>query len=232
VSVPPDTAPAAETSGGGHGTFLGFTTPAPKGPRPWYRRWPFWVTVAVVVVAASVVSDLPTPQTTKQQATVAAGVVREIATGVHPCEYALTEAFTTFLLPARNGTLSKASRGFARQYLNEDQQACSFESTAIFGMSTITVPNSPAGQHLSALIKTVLDWATADANGAIVAIQTLVNHPTDAKALQDLASREQRLASDRAAAEGELRAAENDLHGSVLPGVGLPQEPVPRSTAS
>lgn len=230
--MPSDTAPTARSNGDGNWTFRGFTTATPRRPRPWYRRWPFWVIVAVVVVAASVLSDLPTAQNTAQQATVAAGVVKEIATGVHPCAYALSEAFTTFLLPATSGTLSKASRGFARQYLSEDQQACSFESTSIFGMSTITVPNSPTGGRLSALIKTVLYWATSAANGAIVAIQTLVDHPTDAEALHNLASRERSLASDRAAAERELRGAENDLHGTALPGVGLPQEPLSHPTAS
>lgn len=242
MSLPPDIAPVTPTrpSGNGHGPFDGpfdgpfhdpFTRPH-RRHRPWYRRWAIWAVAGAVVVAATVVSDLPQPETIAQQVTVAAGVVREIATGVHPCKYAVSEAFTTFLLPSTDGTLPKVSRGFAHQYLSEDEQACSFENTQIFSMSTITVPNSPAGARLSALIKTVLEWSTSDANGAIVAIETLVQHPTDTKALQDLAARERQMATDRAAAGRELRDAERDLHGAVLPGIGLPAEPVARPTAS
>ncbi len=242
MNEPPDVHPAtpAPSEGNGHGPVDGpvdepldlpFTGSSHRR-RPWYRRWVIWAVVVAVIVGATVVSDLPQPQTVQQQVTVAAGVVREISTGVSPCIYAVKEAFYTFLLPARSGTLSKSGRGIAHEYLSEDQQACSFESTSIFGMSTITVPSSPAGAHLSTLVKTALDWATSDANGAIVAIRALVDRPTDAKALHDLASRENDLAADRATAERELRAAERDLNGAKLPSLGLPALPVPSRAAA
>lgn len=240
MSTPPDTAPPAGPPPGSPGTATerrelelgpipGFTR-RPRG-RGWYRRW--WLVILVVVglVAAAVVSDLPTPQTTRQQATADAGVVREIATGIHPCAFAVEEAFRTFLVPSSKGTLSSVSRGFANQYLNQDQQACSFESTAIFGMATITVPNSPVGSRLSAIIKTVFEWTTSDANGAIVDIRTLVKDPTNAAALRDLAARERLLAKDRAKAERDLRGAEADLGGLPLPSLGLPSFPGPARSA-
>lgn len=238
MSTPPDTAPPGGPPPGSAterrelelGPIPGFTRP-PRG-RAWYRRW--WLAILVVVglVAAAVISDLPTPQTTAQQATTVAGVVREITTGVHPCVFAVDEAFKTFYEPSTEGKLTKVSRGFAHQYLDEDQQACSFESTSIFSMSTITVPSSPAGNRLTAIIKTVLEWATSDANGAIVDIQTLLKHPTNAPALKDLAKRERMLASDRGKAERDLREAKADLDGQPLPGLGLPSLPTPASPSS
>lgn len=228
-STPATSRPAPRT-GTPLGPIPGFTKP-PREQR-WYRRWWWAILIVAAVVVAAVVSDLPTPQNVQQQATEVGGVVKEIATGVHPCAFAVNEAFQTFFVPARNGTLSTASRGFARQYLDEDQQACSFESTSIFSMSTITVPNSPAGQRMNAIIKTVLEWATSDANGAILDIQTLVNDPTNAKALKDLRKRERTLATDRAKAERDLRAAEADLQGQRLPGLGLPRFPDPSAHPS
>lgn len=225
MSGPSDTKPVPPSIDDRLGPIPGFTLP-PRNKR-WYRRWALWIVVGVVVVAVAVVSDLPTGQTNRQQASVVGAVVKEIATGVHPCAYAVNEAYNTFYVPAKHGTLSKASRAFATQYLDEDQQACSFESTAIFGMSTITVPNSPAGEQLNDVIRTTFKWATSDANGAILDIQTLVRHPTDPKALQDLQKRERRLASDRARTERDLRGAEADLHGAALPGLGLPTFPDP-----
>lgn len=227
-SVSTPTASPSGPPGRNLGPIPGFTRP-PAG-RPWYRRWALWIVVLAAVIIAAVVSDIPSPQNVKQQATAVAGVVREISTGVHACEYAVSEAFRTFYGPAKNGTLSASSRSFAHQYLSQDQQACSFENTGIFGMATITVPNSPAGEHLSAMIKTVLEWSTSDANGAIVDIQTLVTHPTDRTALQDLATRERLLASDRAKAEGDLHAAEAALQGEALPSIGLPAFPDPAAS--
>ncbi len=211
------------------GPIPGFTPPRGRGR---YRRW--WLVILVVlgIATAAVVSDLPTPQSTRQQATADAGIVKEIATGIHSCAFAVEEAFKTFYVPATNGTLSKVSRGYANQYLNQDQQACSFESTAIFGMATITVPNSPAGSRLSSVIKTVFEWTTSDANGAIVDIRTLVKDPTNAAARRDLASRERLLATDRAKAERDLRGAEADLGGQLLPSLGLPSFPDPARSTS
>jgi hypothetical protein len=224
------TSTPGRTTGTPLGPIPGFTRP-PREQR-WYRRWWWAILVVVAVVVAAVVSDLPTRQNVQQQATEVGAIVKEIATGVHPCAFAVSEAFKTFFVPARNGTLSSASLGFARQYLDEDQQACSFESTSIFSMSTITVPNSPAGEHITAIIKTVLEWATSDANGAIVDIQTLVRHPTDPTALKDLRKRERTLATDRAKSERDLRAAEADLGGQPLPGLGLPSFPDPSAHQS
>ena len=209
------------------GPVPGFTLPSHD--RRWYRRWITWAAVVVVAVVAVVLADFPTHQNVSQRASDIAGVVQEISTDVHPCAFAVNEAFRTFYEPARNGTLSQTSRAFSHQYLDEDQQACSFENTAIFSMSTITVPNTPAGERMGELIKTVLEWATSDANGAILDIQTLLARPSDAKALHDLAVRERRLAADRASAERTLRRAESELGGQALPGLGLPRLPVAAS---
>ncbi len=222
--LPPE--PAAGPPGGGLGPIPGFTRPAPG--RPWYKRWALWV----VVLAAAIIADLPKPQSDTQKAAVVAAVLKEISTDVHPCEYAVSEAFRTFYDPVTHDTLPAASRTFAHQYLSQDQQACSFVNTGIFGMSTITVPNSAAGRQLSAIIKTALEWCTSDANGAIADIETLVTQPGDRAALEDLATRERLLAADRAAAVRDIRAAEAALDGLPLPSIGLPSLPHPTASSS
>jgi hypothetical protein len=218
--VPQSPQPSAAKPDRGLGPIPGFTRRPPG--RPWYRRWGLWLVVAAAVAAAVIISDLPKSQNDAQQATVVSGVLHEVSTDVHPCVYAVAEAFRTFYFPAIHGTLPATSQKFAHQYLSQDQQACSFENTGIFGMTTITVPNSPAGRQLSAVIKTVLEWATSDANGAIADIQTLLTHPHSRAALGDLARRERRLASDRAAELRDVRRAEAELGGQPLPSVGLP----------
>ncbi|HLW45950.1 MAG TPA: hypothetical protein VKR78_07015 [Acidimicrobiales bacterium] len=234
MTTPSDTAPV-QANGDGKGQHA-FTAPQdptarPPGHRPWYRRWALLIVVVVGVVAASVITDLPTTQTLQDKVNTAAGVVKEIATGVHACAYATAESFTIYGRYTK-GTFPASARSLVPKYLNDDRQACTLGSQTIFGMSTITVPNSPTGAQLTGVIKYVLEWSTSDAVGAIIDIQTLVHNPTDAKVLSDLSTRERRLASDRAAAERDLRLAERDLHGSQLPSLGLPTLPAPASTAS
>lgn len=191
--------------------------------RPWYKRWPLWAGVVAVVLVASVISDLPQHASNVDQADAAASIMTEINTDIHPCAYAVTQAFSIYH-GVVSGTLSASDRRFIPGYLHDDQQACSYADTAIFGMSTITVPDSAAGRDLGNVITTVLEWSTSDGVGAIVDIETLVNHPGDAAARRDLSRRARRLESDRALAEAERLHAVQALGAHVpFPALVLPR---------
>jgi hypothetical protein len=220
------TPPSVTSSGPPIGRFWDDPEPSNRRHRPWYRRWPIWAGVAAVVAAASVISDLPQRSTLQDRVSSAASVVKQVNTDVHPCTFAASQSFSIYH-GITTGTFPAAERGFIPGYLRDDQQACSFASGTIYGMSTITLPNSSVGNDLSSLIKAELEWATSDAVGAIVDIATLVKHPGEAKALRDLAKRERLLASDRATAEGQLRAAERTLQNSALPALNLPRLAAP-----
>lgn len=199
------------------------TVPTP----PWYRRW--WVlvaAVAVVVVVASVVSDLPRPNSVATKVAMTTTVLKQLNTDVHPCSFAASQSFSVYG-QLKAGTFPPSDKALVPTYLSDDQRACSYEDQSIYSISTITVPNIAAGADLSALIRTVLQWSTSDAIGAIIDIRALVKQPADAKALRDLARRERSLASDRALAERQLRAAARTLGTATLPALGLPRLPTP-----
>lgn len=220
------TPPHVTSSGPPIGRFWDDPEPSRRRHRPWYRRWPVWAAVAVVVAGASVISDLPQRASLQDKVSSAASVVKQVNSDVHPCAYAAYQSFSIYH-GISTGTFPASDRGYVPGYLRDDQQACSFASGTIYGMSTITLPNSNVGNDLSSLIKAELEWSTSDAVGAIVDIATLVKTPGDTKARQDLDKREQRLASDRATAEGQLRSAERTLQNSPLPALNLPKLPVP-----
>lgn len=198
----------------------------PDVARPWYRRWPLWVAVIVAIGAISVILDLPQHATLQDQASADAAIVNEIDTGIHACEFAVSQAFSIYH-GYTTGTFPASDRSLVPQYLREDQQACSFATQSIFGLATITLPNSAPGRDLGSIIRSVLEWSTSDAVGAIDDINTLLHDPRTASALHDLSLRERTLASDRTAAERLWRAAERSLGGARLPSLHLPTLPVP-----
>lgn len=195
-----------------------------SGRRPWVKRWPLWAAVIVAVIAASVVSDLPQHSTVHDQVVAASAIVTEINTDMHACAYATTQAFSIYRGVVK-GTFSPSDRALVPGYLSDDLKACSFADQSIFSLSTITVPTSPAGQHLGSVIKTVLEWSTSDSVWAIQDIETLVKRPHDRALLGDLSLRAHRLASDRAAAEQQLRRAAAALGHAPLPALDLPNLP-------
>jgi len=188
-----------------------------------------WTAVVLIVaVGASILSDLPTHATPAQRAREVATVVRQINTDLHACVFAASQSFTIYR-QITAGTFPPGDRALVPRYLSDDQQACSFEDQSIYSVSTITIPNISAGSDLTALVKAVLEWSTSDAVGAIVDIETLVKSPHDARVLRDLAKRERMLASDRALAEHDLRAADRTVGTEPIPNVALPALPHPNT---
>jgi len=207
---PPDRGPAADES----------------GHEPWYRRRGVLVSAAVVVVLAiTVVTDLPSHASRASNIASANAVISEVNADISPCVFAVDEAFTIYDDQVHHA-LTAADRAHIPALLNDDQAACSFTNDTIFSLSDIEVPGSSAGKQLGNIVNSVTLWATSDALGAIDAIQTLSVNPTRASALAALAKDRRLLAADRSEADAALRSIDTML-GTRLVGLRLPPVPAP-----
>jgi hypothetical protein len=204
----------------------------PPLQRAWYRRRAVVVGAAVaIVLAITVVSDLPQHTSVPQQIQQETTVIQAIHNDANSCLYAASEAFH-FYDEETKGTLSSANRADLPGFLTDDQGACSFTNNSIFDLSNIEVPGSAAGNDIGEVVNTVTLWVTSDALAAIEAIMTLTKDPTNTAALSALSSAERLLASDRRAVTHEIGAADKALGGASLPGIGLPSLPAPSASKS
>jgi len=193
---------------------------------PWYRRRGLAVGAAVaVVVAITVITDLPVGTSKAQDVSAERSVMSELNTDVAPCSLAVHQALGIWQLQAAH-QLTSGERSGSAGLLSDDQAACSFTDENVFDLTNIEVPGSPAGKKLGDLVATATLWTTSDALHAIEDVQTLINDPTNASDLTNLATQERQLARDRQAAIGEVDAA-NRLLGTSLPAPSLAPEPQP-----
>jgi hypothetical protein len=205
-------------------------TPAPGrtgGDRPkppWYRRRATVVAgLIAVIVAVTVVTDLPQHASVASQIAGGTSVMKQVNADVGPCAFALNETFEIYRDEKRHSlTASEQSRVPA--LLRDDQAACSFTDNSIFDLSNVEVPGSAAGKHLGQVVSITTLWATSDALAAIEAVQTMQDDPTNHAALSELAKEERLLNQDRTHADGELTAANHTL-GARLPVLQLPAAP-------
>jgi hypothetical protein len=194
------------------------------GKPAWYRRPWVLVTAAVVaVVAASVVVDLPGKTTVAQDTAAQTSLVNEINGDISGCVFAVRETFTVYQ-DMKAGALTASDRSQAPKMLRDDQTACSFTSNAIYNLSNVEVPGSPAGKSIQQLVGVDTLWATSDALAAIEDIQSLYSNQGGASTIADLSRQEQMLVKDRALANGYVEAADKTL-GARLPMPNLPALP-------
>lgn len=203
---------------------------APPPPKPWYRRSTAIVAAALVVVAGvAVVADLPTHATRSDHVATIATDMKAINTNVHPCSFAVAQAFTLYR-QVTGGQLSTTDRGRVPGYLRDDQTACSFTDQSVINLGTLTLPQTAAGRQLAGVVKSVLTWETSDGVAAIDDIETLVTSPQDAQAKADLLKQERLLASDRAATIQAMQRVNAALgQGAHVRPPVLPRLPTPAS---
>ncbi|HET9091735.1 MAG TPA: hypothetical protein VFN50_04960 [Acidimicrobiales bacterium] len=199
--------------------------PTPEGALlPWYRRRGWFVGgAAAVVVAATVLTDLPQHASKAVQASEDTSIVKEINTDVKGCAFALNESLTIHRDLVAHRVKAK-DRPLIPGLLRDDQVACSFANSDIFNLSNVEVPGSGASRYLQAMVGTITTWATADAMVAIEAVQKSWAGGSGTAAGASLARAGRNLAHDRALAESELQSAEQLLSARlpplVLPAVG------------
>jgi hypothetical protein len=201
----------------------GIIAEAPEPP-PWYKRVWVLVTGAVaIVVAASVIVDLPSHTTISSDIADQTSIMHTINTDVGGCAFAVQETFTIYQ-DMKTGQLSTSERSQAPTMLRDDQSACSFTNSDIFDLSNVETTGSPAGRNIGQVVSVSTLWVTSDALAAIEDVQNLFSNPGSASSLADLTKQEVQLAKDRAHADGFVQNADKIL-GANLPMPNLPSLP-------
>jgi hypothetical protein len=177
-----------------------------------YKRPWFLITVAVIVVlAVSVISDLPHPITKMQDASAQNSSIKQINTDISPCVFAVKESFS-FYQQKVDGRLSASNLAQVPSLLIGDQSACSFTSGSIYDLTNnIQILDTKAGKDIDHMLSVVVLWSTSDALAAIEDIQYLFSHPGDAKKIHNLGLKEALLAKDRQLALDYVAKAQRTL---------------------
>jgi len=201
----------------------GVVVRSPERP-VWYRRtWVLTAVAVAVVVAASVVVDLPGKTTVAQDAADQTSLMNEINGDLSGCAYAVRETFTIYQ-DSRTGGLTASDRSRVPKLLVDDQTACSFTSNSIYNLSNVEVPGSPGGKSIQQVVNVSTLWATSDALAAIEDIQALDAGPASASTIADLSKQEALLSRDRALADSYVGTADKTLD-ATLPMPALPDLP-------
>jgi len=187
----------------------------------WRRPWVLITLVIVVIVAISVITDLPHPISNAEDVSSQNATMVQVNADVKQCTYAVKESFG-FYRQEVGGHLSASQLSVIKTYLVNDQTVCSFAGPSMSELTNnLQVLDTAAGKYIDAMLKVVVTWMDSDANGAINDIQTLTQHPGNATALRDLAKRQEFLNRDRQLALDDLAKA-SDLLGVTLTPLNLP----------
>ena len=198
---------------------------------PWYQRRAVLLAGGVaVVLAIAIVTDLPTPTSHAADVGSAAAFVKEVNTDLRACGFALEEAYS-FRVDQLRGSLSASERAQLPTLLSDDAVACSYIDPSITDLTSLESPETTAAQPIGQMVATATLWVTADALGAIEAIEVLRTHPTDAAAMTTLARDTIRLARDRSSARASIAQANAQL-GTHRLGVDLPVVTLPTASAT
>jgi hypothetical protein len=194
-------------------------------PRPWYLRRAFLTSAAVVVVlAVTVVTDLPTTSTKASELKTAQGVISEIATDAAPCNLGMTEAFG-FYADTTSGHITAAHRAQIPALIRDDLGACSFTNQSIVDLASINVPSSPTGRLLNDVAGNVLTWCDPAALTTIDEITLLIEDKSTRAGRNRLAKDEQALTSDRAVADRSIATLEHEIGSTDLQRIPLVRAP-------
>ena len=203
--------PAPATGGGADP----FAPPAAKPPF-WRRRSVLIAGTVAVVIAVSVVTDLPqSPSPASKRSSVIA-TIKEVSGDVAGCNAALGEAFTIYHQLSA-GTLTAAHRNEAPAILADDANGCSYTSQSIVDLASVQISQVGVGRTLNHLAADALNWTDPDGLTAIYDVAALLRDPHQTKARANLTQQVAQLAADRAG----VAAAEQSLAAQV--GGGLPQ---------
>jgi hypothetical protein len=196
----------------------------------WYRRpWVLATLALLVVVAISVVIDLPRPLTRAQDVASQNASIKEINADLADCAFAVNESFHIYNLDVA-GTLTPGDRSQAPTLLTGDETACSFASEPVYDLTNnLQVQDTKAGRHIDRMLSVVERWITGYALASIRDIQYLFEHPGDAATIRHLATAESQLSTGRAKALSDEALAEQVL-GQRLYALKIPTLPHLRGT--
>lgn len=191
----------------------------------WYKRPWILITLGILVVlAVSVISDLPRHITKAQDASEQNDSIHQINTDIAPCVFAVTQSFS-FYEEQVTGKLSASNKKQIPALLVGDQTACSFASGGVYDLtSNIQVNDTTAGIHIDSMLSVIVFWITEDSLAAIEDIQYLFSHPNDAKKIRNLSKQETLLGQDRVKIFSDFTAAERVV-GLTLKNPKIPSLP-------
>jgi len=178
----------------------------------WYKRPWVIATIAIfLVVAISVIVDIPHHITKAEDASSQNASMKLINADTKACAFAVTESFNFYNIYVR-GKLTPSELTQTTSLLTGDHVACSFGSHPLSDLTdNIQVRDTKAGKYIDRVKTDVRDWMTHYALQAIVDIQSLFQQPGVASTMHDLSLQESNLASQRALAFSDLRAAQKIL---------------------
>ncbi|MDE3007780.1 MAG: hypothetical protein KGI14_01945 [Acidobacteriota bacterium] len=194
----------------------------------WYKRPWFLITaVIVVVIVASIISDLPHPLTNAQDFQSQRDSIKSINVELRACEYALGES-ENFYREANKGPVPPDHAAVIKNYLIQDLNTCSGASGQSDQLvSNIQIVATTAGKHVAQMQYYAATWVTVDAYHAVLDIQTFMKSPHDKKNLANLAYYEAQLNKNRGLARAQIDDASRIL-GATLPYPNLPVvQPLP-----
>lgn len=179
----------------------------------WYRRpWVIATLSLVVIVAISVVIDLPRPITNAQDAASQNASIKEINTDLAECAFAAKESFHFYNMNV-SGKLTTSDLAQVPKLLTDDETACSFASEPVFDLTNnLQVADTAAGKHIDRMKSVVQNWMTDYALASIRDIQYLFKHPGNSSTIRHLASQERQLVAARENALNDWAQAHNVLN--------------------
>jgi hypothetical protein len=191
----------------------------------WYRRpWVLTLLALIVVLAISIIIDLPRHTTTAEDASSQNSSIREMNTDLAECSFAAKESFHFYNEDVAK-RLTSSDLAQIPTLLVGDQTACSFASEPVYDLTNnLQVDDTTAGKHIDRMLSVVEKWITDNALASVEDIQYLFAHPGDLAKERNLAAQEVDLANERRQALGDERAAERVL-GVKLVQLKLPVLP-------
>ena len=188
----------------------------------WYRRpWFIATLVVVLVVAISVITDLPHPVTKAEDTSDQNGVIKQINGDTSTCIYALKESFS-FYREELAHTLQTSNFSVVKNYLLEDQTACSFASGSVYDMTNNIEPfDTSAGKKVDSAYQVTVKWITYDAVAAIIDIRNYFGATPFHMNTASLITNETALANERAEEVSDIDEASSIL-GTTLTPINIP----------
>ncbi len=198
---------------------------APGPVLPWYRRRATLVAgVVAVVLAITIVTDLPTPSSRADNLASAEAFVKEVNQDLGPCTLAVTQAIA-MRRAQLDGTLSASDRASAASFLLDDAEGCSAANPLTNALLGVDEPGSSVHTELASMYEAAIEW-TSQGEALVTSVQGLVTGSGAGRDASALAHSAAALAIDRRHAVAQLDAADAAL-GSTLTQVALPTVAVP-----
>lgn len=188
----------------------------------WYRRPWFLITLTVVVIVAiSVLADIPHPLTRQDDIKSQSASIKEMNVDVKPCVFALQESLR-FYRQEVLGTVTHEQLRIIKSYLTNDVNVCSGASGQTDSLvSQVQIVETTAGKHIQNAHTYIDTWAAIDAYHAISDIQQHTLFPHEKKPIKKLQRDFQQLQESRRQAQAQIDDASAILK-TTLPSLNLP----------